>query len=158
MPVNLLHFLATLATDSELMEEYLQDPDDTMRKFKLSDRDRQLVLSKDVLKIELTAKGTSTHISFAISATEVPSADLGGFPVYIAPTVAGTGGSVADHIPPPPPMHGTTHFTTPIIVHVVPPYEPATRSVDPYTKTPKPKVKPEPRRKAPKRPKTPPTH
>jgi hypothetical protein len=74
MSSALVDFLATLATDSQLLDLFHKDPDGAMVKFGLSDQEKSLVQRKDVSGIKLAVHSALSSAAADLSvANSVPS-------------------------------------------------------------------------------------
>jgi hypothetical protein len=70
MSSALVDFLSTLATDSQLLDLFLRDPDGAMAEFGLSDQEASLIRRKDIGGIKL-----AVHSALASTAALVSVAD-----------------------------------------------------------------------------------
>lgn len=121
MHPTLIHFLATLATDTQLMERFIKDPSGVMHSFGLSDQDVALVLGKHVKGIEGAVQGNATPPAGSSTIVYYPVFYPAYATTYIPiplPMPSPCSYPFPTHypaglVPPPPPMNHVTHFTVP---------------------------------------------
>jgi hypothetical protein len=155
MPPTLLHFLATLATDQRLMEQFIRNPKEAMQNFGLSDHDVSLVLDKNPEEIEEAVRIPVTHSPVVGTVVYVPIVYSAYPPIPVPWPVTHFTTPYGTPFAPPPMNIPVTHFTAPVAVYSVPPMNiPVTH----FTAPTAPAAPTEAHGPLPGRPKTPPTH